>query len=533
VGEPPPLPHEFSRSVRILLIVAAGWVMLWFAGFLFVEDVGIWFNEREGSVVRWVADHRVGWLTSAFDAAHTVGFTWAVPVVGWASMALLVLARRFRHLLVYFGSLVATSYVVFTVAPNLIRSRPWGVEQLAAWEGFAHPSLPVAQLTAVLVGAAYGLVPGKRNRVRAGVVIVVAAGLFGISRVYLGVEYPTDAIVGLIVGASITSAAFLLVCPEQAFPVGFQRGRTAHLELGGSRARAIRRALSDQLGIDAVGVRPIGLAESAGSTPMLITVADETPLFGKLYASSHLRSDRWYKLGRELLYGRLEDESRFQTVRRLVEREDYLLRVMRDAGIRVPEPHGIAVITPEREYLIVTEFLDGAAEITDAEIDDHLIDDGLTLVRRLWDNGLAHRDLKPANLMVRDGQVYVIDVAFGQIRPSPWREAVDLANMMLALALRTSAEQVHRRALVLFSPEEIAEAFAASRGVTMPSQLRRELKRDGRDLEAAFRTLAPSRRRFAVQRWTLRRLGLASWVAALIAAGLVFGVGNLQGIGLL
>jgi len=31
---------------------------------------------------------------------------------------------------------------------------------------------------------------------------------------------------------------------------------------------------------------------------------------------SHVRADRWYKIGRTILYGRLEDEAPFQTVRR-------------------------------------------------------------------------------------------------------------------------------------------------------------------------------------------------------------------------
>ena len=75
-------------------------------------------------------------------------------------------------------------------------------------------------------------------------------------------------------------------------------------------------------------------------------------------------------------------------------------------------------------------------EIGEADVDDSIIDQGLALVRRLWDAGLAHRDIKPANLMVHDGQLIVIDVAFAQLRPSPWREAVDLANMMLVLAVR-------------------------------------------------------------------------------------------------
>ncbi len=106
-----------------------------------------------------------------------------------------------------------------------------------------------------------------------------------------------------------------------AFPVTWRRGRRAHLDVGGERGVAIRQALSDQLGLVVEEVTPFGLAGSAGSTPLRITVTGDPPaqLFGKLYAQSHLRADRWYKLGRELLYGRLEDEKPFNTVRRLVQ----------------------------------------------------------------------------------------------------------------------------------------------------------------------------------------------------------------------
>ena len=152
---------------------------------------------------------------------------------------------------------------------------------------------------------------------------------------------------------------------------------------------------------------------------------------------SHVRSDRWYKLGRTILYGRLEDESSFQSVRRLCEYEDYAARLFSDVGIPTAKSYGIVELTPEREYLLVTEFFDNAEEIGDAEVDDEIIDESLMIVRKLWDAGLAHRDIKPANLLVVDGRVRLIDVAFAQVRPSPWRQAVDLANMMLVLAVRT------------------------------------------------------------------------------------------------
>ena len=106
-------------------------------------------------------------------------------------------------------------------------------------------------------------------------------------------------------------------------------------------------------------MKPFGLSGSAGSTPLRITVAGDPPvvLFGKLYARSHLRSDRWYKLGRELLYGRLEDEKPFHTVRRLVQQEDYACTSstwpLLTPALRVRGAH------PDREYLLVTEFFAG------------------------------------------------------------------------------------------------------------------------------------------------------------------------------
>ena len=56
-------------------------------------------------------------------------------------------------------------------------------------------------------------------------------------------------------------------------------------------------------------------------------------------------------------------------------------------------------------------------------------------------------------------------------------------------------------ALGLFSPAEIAEAFAATLGITVPSQLRAEIRKDSRDLVGAFRTLAPASAPIRIQRW--------------------------------
>ena len=173
-------------------------------------------------------------------------------------------------------------------------------------------------------------------------------------------------------------------------------------------------------------------------------------------------------------------------------------------------------LTPEREYLLVAEFFDGATELGEAEVevDTQVIDDGLGIIRKLWEAGLAHRDVKPANLLVRDSRMLLIDVAFVEARPSPWRQAVDLANMMLCLALRSDPELVYRQALRQFSVQEITEGFAAARGLALPSQLRHMLRAQGRDLHAEFVRLLPSPPQpIRIQRWSARRIGL--WAAIL------------------
>jgi hypothetical protein len=94
---------------------------------------------------------------------------------------------------------------------------------------------------------------------------------------------------------------------------------------------------------------------------------------------------------------------------------------------------------------------------------------------------------------------------------------VDLANMMLCLALRSSPERVYQRALSQFTVEEISEGFAAARGLALPSQLRRMLKAQGRDLHAEFTRLLPTRPQpIPIQRWSARRVGLLGLVAALV-----------------
>jgi len=524
-GAPPPLPRQIGLSTTAWLALAAILV----SGAFLVSERTPWLRTGDQAstwLLRQLAAVRTPGLTGLADWINATGVTWH-PAIGVAVVLLLIVFRRWRRLLVFTLCLFFTEIVAGLIYDALARPRPYGVTIIGRWDGYSAPSPAVLAGTFLLVSAVYCLAGPGRPRSVAKVAVAVVVALFGLSRLYLAVDHPDDVLSGVVLGVAIPVAAFRYFTPDEVFPVVYRRGRTAHVDVTGSRAAAIRRAVRDQLGLTVLDIVPVGLESSAGSTPLRLTVEGDPGehLFGKLYTLGHVRADRWYKLWRTILYGTLEDEHPFGSVRQLTQYEDYVLRLLRDAGVRSATPYGIVEITPEREYMLVTEFLFGAVELGEAEVDDGLIDQGLLLIRRLWDAGLAHRDIKPGNLMVRDSELLLVDAAFAQVRPSPWRQAVDLGNMMLVLAVRTDAERVYRRALDYFTPDELAEAFAATRGMASPTQLRAHLRRDPRDLLAEFRALAPPRRPIVLQRWGARRVIVAAAMiaAALVTAGLAVG----------
>ncbi|SDE37758.1 PAP2 superfamily protein [Blastococcus fimeti] len=535
-GEPPALPRQLRTSGKWWLALSGLVVLAWVV--VVVTGTIRYFDVIDTRILQAAADLRSPVGIDVAQVAGALASERALHAMWLTNLVLLVAFRRWRHLFVWFGVVLIVVNVAAVMSTTLQRPRPFEVELLGSWSGFSMPSLPMTVLAAFLVSTVYALVPPGSKRTVGKWVVCGLLVLTALSRIYLAQDHPTGIVAGVVLGVAGPLAAFRLLTPNAVYPVRYSRGRPAHLDVSGERGDAIVRALQDQLGLLATDVTPFGLAGSGGSTPLRITVkahssspAEESCVFGKLYAITHVRSDRWYKLGRALLYGRLEDEKPFHSVRRLVQYEDYILRLFWEASLPVPHPLGIIEITPEREYVLITEFIAGAKEAGDAEIDDEIIDQGLAAVRRMWDIGMAHRDIKPANLLVRDRELFLIDSAFAEVRPSPWRQAVDLANMMLVLALRTDAAQVYARARRQFTDEEIAEAFAATRGLTMPSQLRRMLRQEAkqaRDLHADFLRLLPFQLPpVHIQRWTWRRFGLtvvtvvAAAVAAVITAGLI------------
>jgi tRNA A-37 threonylcarbamoyl transferase component Bud32 len=506
-GEPPPLPRSpgWGRLVLVFgAVLVVGFVLSVLFHFGIAETAG-------ASAIRSIQDAAPRWLVDACERLDVVGGIAFVFALRLASAVVAVAFKRWRHLVVVLASFVLVDWVALRVL-GVQRPTPSGIEPLTDRVAYWFPSRPVAALAVTLAGMAFVLVPAGRPRRwalgSAAVLSLVYAGV----RLVLLADYPVDALYAVLLGFLGAAAAFAVLVPDDVFPVRYSRGgKAAHLDLGGERGTAIVAAMANQLGYTVTEAKAFGLEGSGGSSPMRMKVEElDGHLFAKLYSTSHLRADRWYRIGRTLLYGQLEDEVPFASVRRLVEYEDYALRLLDDIGVGVAKTYGVVELTPNREYMLVTEFFEGASTLGESEIDDTVIDEGLQLVKTMWNTGLAHRDIKPANLLVKDGHLQLVDVSGLEVRPTPWRQAVDLANMMLTLALQSDPDRVYGRATRLFAPEEIAEAFAADVGLAIPTQVQERLRADSRPLLARFKELAPPHAPISIQRWSVRRVALVA-----------------------
>jgi tRNA A-37 threonylcarbamoyl transferase component Bud32/membrane-associated phospholipid phosphatase len=475
-------------------------------------------EDGEAPLLRWFEDLRSPTLIDMAKVLDALAAPLAVWVMRVAVILVAAFYKRWRHIVTFLALLIVVDFIVTLL--NIDRPPPPGVTVITTNADTTFPSLAVASLSVTLFGAAMVLAPAGRVRIvaRAGAFIVVT--LTVLARMLLGGEYAADGVYSLLLGWVTTGFAFAFFVPEDVFPVSYSRsGTSAHLDLGGTRGEAVVRAMSDQLGLTVTEIEPFGLAGSGGSSPLRMRVTElEGDVFGKIYSTSHLRADRWYKVGRTILYGRLEDEVPLGSVRRLAIYEDYALRLLDDIGIRVAKTYGVVELTPDREYMLVTEFFANAQTLVDAEVNDAIIDEGMDLVESLWRAGIAHRDLKPANMLVREQHLQLVDVSSVEVRPTPWRQAVDLANMMLTLALRIDPDRVYERATRKFAPKDIAEAFAAARGLAIPTQLSEKLKEDGRPILKRFQELAPERAPTSIQVWSARRVAItAAALAGVIA----------------
>ncbi|MEA2902527.1 MAG: hypothetical protein QOH36_2414 [Actinomycetota bacterium] len=191
-----------ALTIELLILGLLGW-----AFGAVVQDVvagdGLFHIDRP--VTEYVVSHRTPWLTAAMRVVTVLGSTAVlIPMIvvvgllayrrgkGWRPLALLAAAQG--------GSIVLYDLVKVLVA----RPRPSIQPLITTVTGYAFPSGHATQAMAVF-GALAFLASGWTTRWSAKVAqwtaAVVVTLLVGMSRVYLGVHWPSDVIGGWALGA--------------------------------------------------------------------------------------------------------------------------------------------------------------------------------------------------------------------------------------------------------------------------------------------------------------------------------------------
>jgi undecaprenyl-diphosphatase len=215
-GLPPVVARRLApgQVAGLALTVGLAAVLAVTALFAFVLDEML---EGEGiaavdrPAVWWLAAHREGWLTAALRVVSMVGGpsgTGALAVVAGAAVA--GARRSFLPLLLGILGAGGTALVVAIVKVWVGRPRPPLPVAAVSEHGFSFPSGHATGAAGVVGLSAWMLtrwvVRRWRRRVGVWTAGLLLVGGIGLSRVYLGVHYPSDVFGGWTVGAAWAAA---------------------------------------------------------------------------------------------------------------------------------------------------------------------------------------------------------------------------------------------------------------------------------------------------------------------------------------
>lgn len=144
------------------------------------------------------------WLPSAVRDVTALGSSTVLTMVVIVTASFLALRRRFRSALLVLAATTLGALAVTFVKALIARARPDLVHQLMEEASHSFPSGHAANSAIVYLTLATLLFPVVRGWRMRGFVLATAmllVGLIGISRVYLGVHWPSDVLAGWSFGS--------------------------------------------------------------------------------------------------------------------------------------------------------------------------------------------------------------------------------------------------------------------------------------------------------------------------------------------
>ena len=154
---------------------------------------------------------------SVVRLATALGDGWTVTVVTTAAVIWCVIRRRWALGLWLVAVVCGSAGLSTLVKHGVSRVRPATEGLLASAQGFSFPSghaqAATVTYTAVVLVVGWQLArPGPAARRWSAVMVVLVVGAVGLSRIFLGVHWPTDVLGGWLLGSAwVTAATFVLL----------------------------------------------------------------------------------------------------------------------------------------------------------------------------------------------------------------------------------------------------------------------------------------------------------------------------------
>jgi membrane-associated phospholipid phosphatase len=155
------------------------------------------------AVAQFFAFHRTPDLTMVFSWLTYLGDARVIAVIAISMAIVLMRHHRSAYVAGLFTSIAGS--VAFSYALKLLVARGRPLPSFAAIDapGYSFPSMHAACAMALygfLIYMTWKLMHPPHHRLPWMIVISILIALIGFSRVYLGVHYPSDVIVGYIIG---------------------------------------------------------------------------------------------------------------------------------------------------------------------------------------------------------------------------------------------------------------------------------------------------------------------------------------------
>ncbi len=208
--------HDLAVLLAVLVVVTGTWGFVVLAGKM-VEGRGQTFDEWAIRCLRRPEDTAVligpRWLV---EAARNVTALGGVPVLACVNLAVaggFLFRRKFKALAFVLAAVIGGLLLMLLMKEYFSRPRPQVVPYLCAVDGSSFPSGHSMMSAIVYLTLGVLLASGIAQwRFRLGLLAMalLLAGLVGVSRVCLGVHYPSDVLAGWTAGLVWATFCWLL-----------------------------------------------------------------------------------------------------------------------------------------------------------------------------------------------------------------------------------------------------------------------------------------------------------------------------------